>query len=92
RPAPHPAAAAGARGAWTASVGDPRGAPRPPGELVADLDAEQLAFEVIALMEAANAHSVLFGGPGAYDRAERGIAARLRASVTDRGREALAAA
>ncbi|MGW9449070.1 TetR/AcrR family transcriptional regulator [Streptomyces sp. NPDC055632] len=65
---------------------------RAAGELVADLDAEQLAFEVIALMEAANAHSVLFDDPRAYGRAERGIAARLYASATDRGREALSAA
>ncbi|MFC8584335.1 TetR/AcrR family transcriptional regulator [Streptomyces sp. NPDC057217] len=85
-------AVARARRDWTAYVEENLSAARAAGELVADLDAEQLAFEVIALMEAANAHSVLFGGLGAYDRAERGIAARLRASVTDRGREALAAA
>ncbi|WP_435596774.1 TetR/AcrR family transcriptional regulator [Streptomyces sp. S1] len=85
-------AVARARRDWTAYVEENLSAAHAAGELVADLDAEQLAFEVIALMEAANAHSVLFDEPAAYDRAERGIAARLRASVTDRGREALAAA
>jgi AcrR family transcriptional regulator len=42
-------------------------------------------FEVIALMEAANAQSVLFGDTRTYARAERGITARLRAEATDRG-------
>ncbi|MFE5661759.1 TetR/AcrR family transcriptional regulator [Streptomyces sp. NPDC056517] len=59
------------------------------GDFAADLDVEQLAFEVIALMEAANAQSVLLGDPQTYDRAERGITARLRASATDRGRDGL---
>ncbi|MEU9103253.1 hypothetical protein AB0D54_02595 [Streptomyces xanthophaeus] len=39
----------------------------------------QLAFEFIALMELANAHSVLHDDPSAYERAGHGILARLRA-------------
>ncbi|MCJ1675783.1 TetR/AcrR family transcriptional regulator [Streptomyces sp. APSN-46.1] len=39
----------------------------------------QLAFEIIALMELANAHSVLHEDPVAYERAGRGILSRLRA-------------
>ncbi|MFB6531185.1 MULTISPECIES: TetR/AcrR family transcriptional regulator [unclassified Streptomyces] len=62
------------------------------GDFTEDLDADQLAFEVVALMEAANAQSVLLGDRRTYDRAERGITARLRASATDRGRAALDAA
>ncbi|MFB6622477.1 TetR/AcrR family transcriptional regulator [Streptomyces sp. NPDC056374] len=62
------------------------------GDFAEDLDADQLAFEVVALMEAANAQSVLLGDRRTYDRAERGITARLRASATDRGRAALDAA
>ncbi|MFD8567710.1 TetR/AcrR family transcriptional regulator [Streptomyces sp. NPDC059639] len=54
------------------------------GELRADTDVPQLAFEVIALMETANAHSVLHGEPDAYRRARVGIAARIAAAVTDR--------
>ncbi|MFG2981524.1 TetR/AcrR family transcriptional regulator [Streptomyces sp. NPDC048258] len=42
-------------------------------------DVPQLAFEVIALMELANAHSVLHEDPAAYERAGRGILDRLRA-------------
>ncbi|MFB7468754.1 TetR/AcrR family transcriptional regulator [Streptomyces sp. NPDC056224] len=42
-------------------------------------DVPQLAFEVIALMELANAHSVLHEDPAAYERAGRGILGRLRA-------------
>ncbi|MFC8268546.1 TetR/AcrR family transcriptional regulator [Streptomyces cinereoruber] len=92
RPGPVHDAVARARHDWTAHMEETLSEARAAGELVADLDVEQLAFEVIALMEAANAHSVLFGAPEAYGRAERGIAARLRAAATDRGREALAAA
>ncbi|MET9607677.1 TetR/AcrR family transcriptional regulator [Streptomyces sp. NPDC006512] len=39
----------------------------------------QLAFEIIALMELANAHSVLLDDPVSYERAGRGILGRLRA-------------
>ncbi|MFD9410029.1 TetR/AcrR family transcriptional regulator [Streptomyces sp. NPDC059989] len=42
-------------------------------------DVPQLAFEMIALMELANAHSVLHDDPVAYERAGRGILDRLRA-------------
>lgn len=42
-------------------------------------DVPQLAFEFIALMELANAHSVLHEEPTAYGRAARGILDRLRA-------------
>lgn len=48
-------------------------------------DVPQLAFEVIALMELANAHSVLHEDPSAYGRAGRGILDRLRAVATEPG-------
>lgn len=48
----------------------------------ADAEAvEQLAFEITAMMELANAHSVLHEDTTAYDRAARGILARLRAAT-----------
>ncbi|AJF68186.1 TetR/AcrR family transcriptional regulator [Streptomyces vietnamensis] len=75
---------------WAAYVEGALTEARAAGEFAEDLDVEQLAFEVIALMEAANAQSVLFGDPGTYARAERGITARLLASATEKGREALA--
>ncbi|MFE0648200.1 TetR/AcrR family transcriptional regulator [Streptomyces sp. NPDC059534] len=62
---------------------------RAAGDFTEDLDVEQLAFEVIALMEAANALSVLHGDTSAYARAEHGITARLGAVATDQGRAAL---
>lgn len=46
-----------------------------------DVDVEQLTFEITALMEQANAHSVLHQDTTAYDRASRGILARLRAAA-----------
>ncbi|MFD9050656.1 TetR/AcrR family transcriptional regulator [Streptomyces zaomyceticus] len=62
------------------------------GDFAGDLDVEQLAFEVIALMEGANAQSVLLGDTRAYARAERGVTSRLRDSATEQGRGALDAA
>ena len=47
------------------------------GELDAGTDSAQLAFEVVALMETANAMSLLHGESTPYARARRGIAARL---------------
>lgn len=47
------------------------------GQLSADTDAAQLAFEVDALARASNAVSVLTGDDDAYRRAEAGIHARL---------------
>ncbi|MEU8520880.1 TetR/AcrR family transcriptional regulator [Streptomyces sp. NPDC048577] len=70
-----------ARQDWTAYVeGELEGARRA-GGLLPDADAPQLAFEIIALMEAANAQSVLLGEDGAYTRAAGGIARRLRAET-----------
>ncbi|MGW6962647.1 TetR/AcrR family transcriptional regulator [Streptomyces zaomyceticus] len=62
------------------------------GDFAGDMDVEQLAFEVIALMEGANAQSVLLGDTRAYARAERGVTSRLRDSATEQGRGALDAA
>ncbi|MGW4700916.1 TetR/AcrR family transcriptional regulator [Streptomyces sp. NPDC004285] len=83
-------AVAGTHRDWTAYVERTLREARGAGELAGDADVEQLAFEVIALMEAANAQSVLLDDSGVYARAERGITARLLASATERGREALA--
>ncbi|KOG31245.1 MULTISPECIES: TetR/AcrR family transcriptional regulator [Streptomyces] len=74
---------------WNAYVEQSLTEARAAGDFTEDLDVEQLAFEVIALMEAANAKSVLLGETSAYARADRGITARLRAEATDRGRAAL---
>ncbi|MBD0716113.1 TetR/AcrR family transcriptional regulator [Streptomyces sp. CBMA370] len=74
---------------WNAYVEGALSEARAVGDFGPGLDPEQLAFEVIALMEAANARSVLSGDTRAYERAERGIEARLRAEATDRGRAAL---
>ncbi|MFD9611805.1 TetR/AcrR family transcriptional regulator [Streptomyces sp. NPDC059083] len=74
---------------WTAFVEGTLREARAAGELAGDLDVEQVAFELIALMETANAQSVLHDDPAAYAHAERGITTRLLTSATERGREAL---
>ncbi|WP_327352628.1 TetR/AcrR family transcriptional regulator [Streptomyces sp. NBC_01304] len=56
---------------------------RTAGELHADTDPAQLAFELVALMETANAHSLLNSETTPYDRARTGITSRLRATATD---------
>ncbi len=53
------------------------------GELAADADPEQLAFELIALLEAANALSVLHRTDEPYRRAATGIRSRLTAAGAD---------
>ncbi|MEU3744424.1 MULTISPECIES: TetR/AcrR family transcriptional regulator [Streptomyces] len=83
-------AVARARLDWTAYMERTLSEARAVGDFTEDLDVEQLAFEVIALMEAANAQSVLLGDSRAYGRAERGVTTRLLAAATERGRAALA--
>jgi AcrR family transcriptional regulator len=53
------------------------------GELAADTDVPQLAFELVALLETANAASVLHGDSTCYRKAARGILSRLRLAATD---------
>jgi AcrR family transcriptional regulator len=68
-----------AQHAWLAELERCAERARAAGELGADTDPAQLAFEVVALMEAANAMSVLRGESTPYDRVRRGIASRLLA-------------
>ncbi|MDR3032361.1 MAG: TetR/AcrR family transcriptional regulator [Kitasatospora sp.] len=53
------------------------------GELCAEAEPAQLAFEFIALLETANLHSLLHDDPTAYERAGKGILSRLRAVAVD---------
>jgi AcrR family transcriptional regulator len=76
-------AVAQARTDWVAYVERTIENARSVGGFGADLDVPQLAFEIIALMEAANAESVLHNDNAVYDRAGRGILNRLRAAATD---------
>ncbi|HEY1970922.1 MAG TPA: TetR/AcrR family transcriptional regulator [Pseudonocardia sp.] len=50
------------------------------GELAAETDPDQLAFELVAFMETANAMSLLHGGPMPYEHAQRAIQSRLGVS------------
>ncbi|WP_344666383.1 TetR/AcrR family transcriptional regulator [Catenulispora yoronensis] len=52
------------------------------GELAEDTDAGQLAFELNAFLDAANATSIMHDDPVAYDRARTAIRIRLEAIVT----------
>ncbi|WP_431983045.1 TetR family transcriptional regulator C-terminal domain-containing protein [Streptomyces qinglanensis] len=58
------------------------------GELAGETDIPQLAFEVMALLEAANADSLLHdeerpAGAGPYRRARRAIVGRLAGAAAD---------
>ncbi|MER5759257.1 TetR/AcrR family transcriptional regulator [Streptomyces sp. NPDC002082] len=86
RPGPVHDEIAKTRGAWTRYVerllDEARLADGFRDAAAADAEAvEQLAFEITAMMELANAHSVLHEDTTAYDRAARGILSRLRAAT-----------
>lgn len=69
---------------WTAHVEGTIEEARSAGELLADTDAGQLAFELVALMETANMISVLHNEEEiSYGRARAGIRARLRTAAVD---------
>ncbi|WP_405990229.1 TetR/AcrR family transcriptional regulator [Streptomyces sp. NBC_00986] len=72
-----------AQRAWTALVERTAAEARDSGELRADTDIPQLAFEIVALMETSNAFSVLHDEETVYRRARVGIAARLRCAATN---------
>ncbi|MFE1885424.1 TetR/AcrR family transcriptional regulator [Streptomyces diastatochromogenes] len=67
---------------WSAHVERTIEEARTAGEMRADTDVAQLAFELVALMETANALSVLHDEETAYRRARVGIARRLRDAAT----------
>ncbi|MFE0515258.1 TetR/AcrR family transcriptional regulator [Streptomyces sp. NPDC058964] len=72
-----------AQRAWTALVERTIDEARTGGELRCGTDVPQLAFELVALMETANAVSVLHDEESAYRRARVGIASRLRSAAVD---------
>ncbi|PSM37519.1 TetR family transcriptional regulator [Streptomyces dioscori] len=76
-------AVAQAQRAWTGHVERVITEARELGELRADTDVPQLAFELVALMETANAVSVLHDETAAYRRARVAIATRLRMAATE---------
>jgi len=53
------------------------------GELAPDADAEQLAFEFMALLDTANTRSVMTGSNEPYRFARRGLVSRLIAAGAD---------
>ncbi|MFI0965872.1 TetR/AcrR family transcriptional regulator [Streptomyces sp. NPDC021080] len=69
--------------AWTDLMERTIDEARTGGELRSGTDVPQLAFELVALMETANAVSVLHDEESAYHRARVGIADRLRAASAD---------
>lgn len=76
-------AVAAARGEWGDHVTGVIEEARLGGGLRTDTDARQLAFELMALLEMANAESTLYGDEQGYELAAAGIRARLRAAASD---------
>ncbi|MDG9722619.1 TetR/AcrR family transcriptional regulator [Streptomyces sp. DH41] len=74
---------AGARANWLAYVEKTALDARQCGDIAEGTDVSQLAFELIALLEMANAESVLHDEFTSYDKAARAILDRLRTVVTD---------
>ncbi|CAM5392866.1 TetR family transcriptional regulator [Streptomyces badius] len=69
-------ALASAQTGWVTFVEETIEEARSAGELAGDTDVCQLAFEVIALLELANAESVLQNNNLGYDKAARAILSR----------------
>ncbi|MFE2291407.1 TetR/AcrR family transcriptional regulator [Streptomyces sp. NPDC059452] len=76
-------ALASAQTGWVTFVEETIEEARATGELAGDTDVRQLAFEVIAFLELANAESVLQNNSLGYAKATRAIQARLRAAATE---------
>ncbi|WP_425556080.1 TetR/AcrR family transcriptional regulator [Kitasatospora nipponensis] len=69
--------------AWHRTVLEMCQAAAASGELRADADLEQLAFEFSSFLEYANALSLLHGQDGPYDRARRSVLLLLRSESAD---------
>ncbi|MEU1439219.1 TetR/AcrR family transcriptional regulator [Streptomyces sp. NPDC005786] len=76
-------ALAAARTDWFAFIEQTVREAQQAGEIERDADAPQLAFELAALMEMANAESVLHNEFTCYYKATKGILTRLRGVATD---------
>ncbi|MGW1492019.1 TetR/AcrR family transcriptional regulator [Streptomyces sp. NPDC002402] len=74
---------AGAHGNWFSFVEQTIEDARSVGEVRDDIDIPQLAFELVALLEMANAESVLHHDCTSYGKAANGILNRLRGISTD---------
>ncbi|MET9443619.1 TetR/AcrR family transcriptional regulator [Streptomyces sp. NPDC006610] len=76
-------AVASAHGNWFTLVEQTIDEAKEAGEIRPATDSAQLAFELVALLEMANAESVLHGNFTCYRRAADGIISRLRDAATD---------
>ncbi|MFC8826878.1 TetR/AcrR family transcriptional regulator [Streptomyces sp. NPDC057137] len=83
-------AVARARLDWTAFVGQNIEDAKQAGEVTADTDVPQLTFEIVSLLEGANAESVLHDDFSCYAKAAKAVLNRLRAVATDPAGPALA--
>lgn len=62
---------------WLSALADVVEDARVAGEVRADVDAGQVAYELAAYLDAANMQSLLYGGEAAYERASAAVARRL---------------
>jgi AcrR family transcriptional regulator len=83
RPGPIHDAVAAANDTWVGYVETTIGEAIAAGQIAAGTDRSLLAFELIALLEAANARSVLHNDESLYRTAGTAILHRLRAAATD---------
>jgi AcrR family transcriptional regulator len=91
RPGPVRDAVAAQMGSWAGLLTDYARAAIERGELVADADPEQLAFELDALGTAVNSGWQLHEDAAVFERGHRAIRRRLEGDATETGRAAIAA-
>ena len=82
RPGPVRDTLARARSSWLDFVERTIEEARAAGEVAPDTDVPQLAFELVAFLETANAESVLRDDPSSYAKAAKAIHSRLRWAAT----------
>ncbi len=83
RPGPVRDALAHARRSWVDFIERTIDEARAVGEVTPDTDTPQLAFELVAFLETANAESVLHDDPSSYGKAAKAVRSRLRWAATD---------
>jgi len=90
RPGPVRDLIAETMGMWMALLAEQAGRAVERGELAADTDPAQLAWELHAFGLALNWDRQLNGGTGARERASAAVRGRLEAAATAKGRKRLA--
>lgn len=82
RPGPVRDALASVDEEWVGLIAETIGQAQETGEVRSDVDADLLAFDLVAALDSANLRSLLLGSVEVYDQAKRAMDERLSAAAT----------